>query len=366
MMKTIKLALLLSLPLSVHANEKFGGIYLDSSIPSDQIQLLKNDFTYLYNNKSEQVDSEFQLMAELPQVDGPHMYNWIYNRTKYIVGEDYSMTGRNLVKKKGYVFPSTPVPPSVTNRMQSYVGTIIMYNAGAELYLTGKLEKTLKGLWLDRKEVFATSPRVGILQIGEGLFAERFLVNKDKNSEANKIKRLGTIFHEARHGDGHSEHIGFIHTDCPSGHILSGLAACENYSNGSYALEAVALKNLVLNCTTCSIEDNTKLTAAIADSVSRVILRSHLKTEAQLLEEMKTFKGVIDFYEDYIAKSPSVGAAYIPELNRLKEKYKECEAQLKELETPIVPKVMDSKPEGTFVEASVEESSKLTNASLKK
>lgn len=366
MMKTIKLALLIALPLSVHANEKFGGIYLDSSIPAEHVQLLKSDFTYLYNNKSELVDSEFQSMAELSKVDGAHMYNWIFNRAKFIVGEDYSFTGRNLVKKKGHVFPATPVPPSVANRMQSYAGTIIMSNAGAELYLTGKLEKTLKGLWLERKEVLATSPRIGILQIGEGLFAERFLINKDKESEANKIKRIGTIFHEARHSDGNSEHIGFIHSDCPTGHLLSGLAACENYANGSYSLEAVALKNLLLNCNTCSIEDSTKLTASIADALGRVTLRSHVKTEAQLLEEMKTYKTVIDFYEDYIAKYPKVGAAYVSELERVKAKYKESDEQLKELQIPVVAKKMDAKPEGTFVEVSVEESSKMMKSSLNK
>lgn len=366
MMKTIKLALIFALPISVHANEKFGGIYLDSSIPSEHVQLLKSDFTYLYNNKSELVDSEFQSMAELSKVDGAHMYNWIFNRAKFIVGEDYSFTGRNLVKKKGHIFPATPVPPSVANRMQSYAGTIIMSNSGAELYLTGKLEKTLKGIRLDRNDVFATSPRVGILQIGEGLFAERFLINKDKESEANKIKRIGTIFHEARHSDGHSEHIGFIHSDCPPGHLLSGLPACENYANGSYSLEAVALKNLLLNCNTCSIEDSTKLTASIADALGRVTLRSHVKTEAQLLEEMKTYKTVIDFYEDFIAKNPKVGAAYVSELERVKAKYKECDDQLKELKTPVVAKKMDAKPEGTFIEVSVEESSKLMKSSLTK
>lgn len=366
MINPLKIALMISLPLSVSANEKFGGIYLDESVPSEHSQLLKKDLTYLFTNKSELVDSEFQTMAELSKVDGPHMYNWIFNRTKFIVGEDYSFSGRNLVKKKGYVFPSTPVPPSVANRMQSYAGTIIMSNSGAELYLTGKLEKVLKGLRLDRQDVFATSPRVGILQIGEGLFAERFLINKDKESEANKIKRLGTIFHESRHSDGNSEHIGFIHNDCPPGHLLSGLAACENYANGSYSLEAVALKNLLLNCTSCSVEDNTKLTASIADALSRVVLRSHVKTEAQLLEEMKIYKTVIDFYEGYIKNYPTAGAIYIPEQAKIKAKYKECEDQLKELHTPMVAKKMDAKPEGTFTETSVEESSRLMNSSLTK
>lgn len=366
MIKIFSMTFLLSLPLSLQANERFAGIYLDSSLPTSQASLLKDDFNYLYKNKFETVDSEFQSMAELPRVDGAHLYNWIFNRVKFIVGQEYDLKGRNLIKKKGYNFPATPLPPSVVNRANQFVGVVVMSNVGAELYLTGKLEKTLKGIRLDRNEVMAQSPRVGIIQVGEGLFSEKLSINKDSGSEANKIKRLGTLFHEARHGDGHSEHIGFLHTNCPQGHALAGFEACENYANGAYALEAAAVKNLLVNCITCSIEDKTKLTANIADALGRVVLRSHLKTQEQLLEEMRSYKSVIDFYEDYIAKNPKTGSAYVAELKKFKEKYKESENQLKELQTPVVAKKMDAKPEGIFTESSVESSSKLMDASISK
>lgn len=352
----------LTLSLTATAGEKFGGIDLDSSMPNSQIRTIKDDLKYLYSNPIKNVDPQFKSMASLPKVDGAHMYNWVYNRVKYIIGQDYKLYGRNLVKKTGHAFPATPLPPSVVNRSNQYAGIIIMANIGAELYLTGKRDKVLKGIKLDKKTVFAPSPRVGILQVGEGLFLERLLVNKEPHSEANKIKRLGTIFHEARHSDGHSEHIGFIHDDCPPGHALSGFAACEAYGNGSYSLEAVATKTMLLNCSTCSNEDKTKLSSAIADAFSRVVLRSHLKTEAQLLEEMTTYKNVIEFYVSYNAKNPT--EASIKELERLRAKLKECEDQLKELKTPVVAKELDPKPEGPFEEVSVEKSSKLMDASL--
>lgn len=364
MKKIAALSLVLTMSLTVEAGEKFAGIDFDSSMPHSQITTLKDDLKYLYTNPIKDVDSQFQVMAGLPKVDGTHMFNWLYNRVKYIIGQDYKLRGRNVVKKTGHTFPATPLPPSIVNRNNQYAGIIIMANIGAELYLTGKRDKILNGIKLDNKTVFAPSPRVGILQVGEGLFLERLLVNKEPHSEANKIKRLGTIFHEARHSDGHSEHIGFIHDDCPPGHTLSGFAACEAYGNGSYSLEAVATKTMLLNCSTCSNEDKTKLTAAIADAFSRVVLRSHLKTEAQLIDEMKTYKNVIAFYVDYIAKYPKGAEASIKELERLRAKLKECEEQLKELKTPVVAKELDPKPEGPFEEASVEKTSKLMNASL--
>ena len=102
--------------------------------------------------------------------DQTHLYNWVYNRVKFIIGEDYQLRGRNLVSLKGHRFTSTPIPPSVLNRTNQYAGTIIMSNVGAELYLLGKLDNILKGIKLDNKSVFAPSPRVGILQVGEGHF----------------------------------------------------------------------------------------------------------------------------------------------------------------------------------------------------
>lgn len=367
MSKILGTILLLSFSLSGHAGEKFAGIFFDSSLPASQLRIMKDDFTYLYNNPIKEFDPEFQTMSELTQVDGPHMYNWIYNRVKYVLGQDYQLSGRNLVKKKGHVFPATPLPPSIENRSNSLARIIIMYNAGAELYLTGKRDKVLNGIKLNNETVFASSPRAGIIQIGEGHFLERLLINKDLNSEANKIKRLGTIFHESRHGDGHSQHVGFIHDDCPIGHNMSGFAACDSYNNGAYSLEAVAMKTLLLNCLNCSNEDKTKLSVGIADSFNRVVLLSHVKTEAQLIEEMATYQKVIDFYLGYIPKVPKeIAEPSIKELDRLQKLMKVCEEQLKELKAPSIPKILDPKPEGPATEVSVEVSSQLMKASMGK
>lgn len=366
MKRTLALTLALTTSLSAIAGENFGGIELDASLPTSQVRTLKEDFSYLYSNPVKSIDSEFQSMAGLSKVDGPHMYNWIFNRVKYIIGESYQLRGRNIVKQAGHVFPATPLPPSLLDNTNQYARIMIMSNVGASLYVMGKKEKKLTGIKLGGKTVFAPSPRVGIVQVGEGLFLERLLINKEPSSEANKIKRLGTIFHEARHGDGHSEHTGFIHNPCPPGHALSGFDACEASANGAYTLEAVATKTLLANCRTCSNEDKTKLEASIADGFSRVVLRSHLKTEKQILEEIATYQGVIEFYVGYLAQNPSGSEVFVKELERLRAQVKQCEEQLKELRTPMTAQKLDPKPEGTFKEVLVEESSRLMNQSLKR
>lgn len=356
--------LLLLLSPTLKAQETFGGIYFDSSLPALQTSALKNDLSYLFQNTVKEVDPRLQEITGIVEVDGPEMYNWLYNRVKYIIGEDYNIWHRrNALTRRRHTFPSTPLPDFMTKSHDSFYGVVIMSNAGAELYLRGKRDKTLRGIKLNRKEIFATSPRVGILQVGSGLFMDKFLINNELNSEANKIKRLGTLFHEARHSDGNSKHIGFHHDKCPSGHPLSGLNACESSANGSYTTEAVTTKTLLLNCLTCSEEDRTKLTTLIADAYSRVVIHSHTKTEEQLLEEIKAYQNVVEFYIKYLETSPNYEPG-IRELARLRAEIAKCEAQLEELRSPRVAEELDSTPEGSYQEVDVESSSRLMRSSL--
>lgn len=359
------LSLLALFPV-VKAQENFAGIYFDSSLPALQTHALKNDLTYLFQTSYDHVDPDLQIVTGMPSVDGPHMYNWLYNRVKYIIGEDYHIWHRrNALTRRWHKFPNTPLPPFMTKSLESFYGVVIMSNTGAELYLRGKRDKILRGIKLDRKDVYATSPRVGILQVGAGLFRESFQINTELNSEANKIKRLATLFHEARHSDGHSEHIGFHHDKCPSGHPLSGLNACETSANGAYTTEAVATKTLLLNCHSCSQEDTTKLQAAVADAYSRVILVSHMKTEAQLLQEIEAYQRVVEFYIEYLQTSPHYEPG-IRELARLRAEIIKCEEQLAELRNPKIAEELDPTPEGPYQEVSVEASSRLMKATLNK
>ncbi|WP_417335824.1 hypothetical protein [Halobacteriovorax marinus] len=365
-MKFIILAMCLVAPVHLLAAESFGGIFLDSSIPSFQLHALKGDLTYLYKKEKVADDESFQTLLELDSIDGPTLYNWIYNRVKYIIGEEYQIRGRNYVTRRDFQFPSTPLPEDAFDSHDAYGGSVIMSNIGAGLYLDGKKKKILKGIKLQRKKVYATTPRVGILQIGQGLFADRIMINDNINSEANTIKRLGTLFHEARHSDGNGNHIGFYHHRCPIGHSLYGFSACEPYANGSYTIDAVATKKLLEDCKSCSLEDRSALEAKIADSFDRVVVLSHLKTEQELLEEMESYKKVIDVYTMLLETSPSTAQTSQQELERWSAKYQECADQLEELRSNPQPTSRDASPEGDFSELTVEESSRLIENSLKR
>lgn len=366
-MRKLQLTLLLSLlSLAPLAGEYFGGIFLDSSIPSQQTYLLKEDLSYLYQKSELAGDLALtKELFELEEIDGPILYNWIYNRVKFIIGEEYVIRRRDILTQSGFTFPSSPLPYHAFDKVDAYGGVVIMSNVGAGLYLEGKRDRKLKGLKINRKKVFAKTPRVGILQVGEGLFLERLLINGDMDSEANRIKRVGTLVHEARHSDGSGEHVGFIHSKCPVGHTLSGFDACEPYKNGAYSLEAALTKNLLEDCKTCSIEDKTKLEVAVADSFDRVVVLSHSKTEEELLNEMKAYKQVIDFYIGFIEMSPSQAETSKKELERFTLMFNESKAQLEELKNKPNPKTLSSTPEGSFNERDVDYSSNLIERSLR-
>lgn len=123
------------------------------------------------------------------------------------------------------------------------------------------------------------------------------------------------------------------------------------------------MKSLLLNCEACSIEDKTKLNTIIADSYSRVVIHSHVKTEKQLLEEIETYQRVVDFYVEHLKKNPNYEAG-IKELDRLRGKLKTSQDQLLELKNPKIAEKLDPQPEGTFQETRVEVSSQFMKKSI--
>lgn len=365
-MKTLA-ALSLALTLSTAAfAEDFAGIKFHSSVPTEQVEALKTDLKYLYQNPTTQSDAEFLAMSGLQVADGAHMHNWLLNRVKHVIGESFQLTEENIAVWFFHRFPKTPLPDAFKAMSGQQEVTTIMSNIGSALYLVGKKEKLLFGLKLDGKKVYAKSTRAGILQVGEGLFLERFLLNKDLHAPANSVSRLGTLFHEARHSDGNSEHTGFVHDECPVGHPYAGHAACEASSNGSYSLGAVAERNLLINCSSCSLPEKSALSASVADGFSRVVDKNLFAKKAELIERIRQAQEIIQMMKGLL------------DIRELKDKY---QAEIAKLEALVVlmqeelarlekeaPKVspLDPTPEGKYDEISVKNSTKIMNKSLKK
>ncbi len=363
MKKIAIVSLALAVSSFAQAGERFGGVDFHSSMPASQVRALKTDLSYLFRNPVSVVDTDFKNIAGLSRVDGENMHNWILNRVKYIVGQDYQLNSRNIVTKKGHKFPSTPLPD-----LSAYQeALVVMSNIGSAVYLSGKFDNTLYGLRLDGEVVYGKSTRVGILQVGEGLFHERFMVNKEPLSAANSISRLGTLFHEARHSDGNSKHTGFIHDKCPSGHAYEGLAACEASSNGSYSLGAYAERNLLKNCTTCSVEDKTVLSASIADNLGRIVVNTNNSRVKNIKNQIEFMEGIITSYKVIMTFVPSKKEKLQQEVAELQVKINNLKKEMAEImaSSSEAPKALDPKPEGDYSEISVLESSRLMKQSLR-
>ncbi len=107
------------------------------------------------------------------------------------------------------------------------------------------------------------------------------------------IARLMIVYHEARHTEVKSG--GNPHATCPTpfkdekgadmksiwtGRLLQGEAACDSTPFGSYGSSTILLKNVAMNCDSCS--EKVKMDADIyaADQIGRV-------TNSQAKEQMK-------------------------------------------------------------------------------
>ncbi len=365
-MKFLAVLTVLSCLSSAHALEEFGGISFHSSVPADQVASLKNDLRYVFTNPVTQSDAEFLSTTGLTAGTGDHLHNWIYNRVRYIVGENYDLRRNFRARPKLFFkYPKSPLPDGMSGNSINVV-QVVMSNLGGAVYLTGKKEDVLLGLDMDGDLVSVKSPRTGILQVGSGLFYEGFSINKsDVNAPANSVSRLGTLFHEARHSDGNGKSTGFLHDICPAGHQYEGHAACEVSGNGSYTLGALSERHMVQNCGTCTTEEKTILVARIADSFNRVFDRSKAQARATLLAELKTAKELLQMYQT--GSWPRTMRAQVDgEIRALRSKITTLEAQLANL--TIVPDVrpasLDPRAEGNFKEESVQKSAGLMRKSL--
>jgi len=117
---------------------------------------------------------------------------------------------------------------------------MIMANLGSAFYLTGRMHSSLSMLFLPGLPPLpVTSARIGVIQIGEGLFLPRFQPNPENpGSLSNSLFRLFTYFHEARHSDGNRKTLAFGHALCPEGHDYAKSHACDRNANGPYSVEA--------------------------------------------------------------------------------------------------------------------------------
>jgi len=271
-------------------------IMLSKSIKSGLRNKIEKDLSIIENFKfSAKTNKETLKTMGLNNLNSATASDWLNNRVNYIVSEKALSLFNLLVRRVVFVdnqdvdFPNpTVIPYSIGNALDATSdadeeGFTVMSNIGTALYFGGKQQRSVYGMKISRgllrkaEKVAVTSPRTGIIQIGEGLFASEIAVNENNpDAFANSISRIGTFFHEARHSDGNGESLGFFHAKCPAGHDYEGMPACDENLNGPYTIGALIMEEMTKSCgDMCSEKEKQTLKLMAIDSASRVMKTTH-------------------------------------------------------------------------------------------
>ncbi|MBC7690280.1 MAG: hypothetical protein H7222_00795 [Methylotenera sp.] len=343
----------------------------DASVPEEQKNQLSTDLERLRDVSLAELglklpDGKDLLqdtvrMMGLGNLSSHELLQWISDRVQYLVGESFTLTAKNLYapSQRGFVFENRSEMPTIETVASSGTpaptapGTVVMSNLGPAVYYAGKQQDMLMGLKVAGKKVPVTSPRSGILRVGPGLFMLKYMPNQtDASAVSNSIHRLGILFHEARHSDGHGKSLGFFHAICPSGN-LQGLNACDRNLNGPYQVGARMTQILTENCRlqgACSVAETEKLRVQYLDSYSRTLLEtsaSKASAGSDSQFEIEMLKSKISTCELLLSLTHTE-AAFCKEVDELRGKLAALEAAPAAMTSvPGLPSVeWDASPEG--------------------
>lgn len=298
-MKTTALFLFL-LILGISPAES-SDIVLSKRISSEYRTKIEKDLKLIENFKfSSEPESDTLDVLGIKRLDAPSVNQWLKARVHYLVDEKV-LTTTNMLFKESYfierhnvVYPeaeilpfSSSVLPNENNNSpkdNANTGFTILTNISSGLYIEGKQKEEVYGFRISRGLlrpsiiVDINSPRTGIIQIGEGLFSPDLRINTENpDALSDSIFRLGSLFHEARHSDGHGKSLGFAHTVCPKDHDYQGYLACDESLNGAYTVGKLMVSEMSKSCTDtlCNESEKEILRLMIIDYASRVLNKDH-------------------------------------------------------------------------------------------
>jgi hypothetical protein len=246
------------------------GIYFSSLIPDDQFQELDRDLKEIGAVPMTNPDPKIKSIMKLDDLSPSSLLGWLKERVHFIIEENFS-SDWNIIGD--FTFPNPGINPVAVGGNDAIQTSVMLTNFGSNQYLNEKKLSTLISYFLPGiGDVNVTSPRVGIIQIGSGFFNDDVLHARKISDERNarRTLQLALLFHEARHSDGHGEHLAFRHITCPENHSFAGQEACDANLNGPYSIEARFVNSIDRSCTTCSIREHDILRGAFFDLISRV------------------------------------------------------------------------------------------------
>jgi hypothetical protein len=291
--------------------QSIGNIKFDQSIWASDHKRIAKDLQVLDHIPIRADQSgEMRRIMKLKDTSPASMRTWLEDRVQYIVPEHFNFN-RNVTRTKVSQqdlaegdFQVSALDDSAASDESSSLRTFldelpksspeakagklvkVASNVGVALYDDCDTKKdecsvTIQG----HGKVRLSSPRTGIIQIGEGLFLEKSeFEDQELDDISYTISRLGTLFHEARHSDGNRKSpgvykelgtLGFYHVQCPKGHDLyqgkNSPYACDENLNGPYTIGALVVKSMVESCQWCSAKSKEGMRVLMADQFGRVV-----------------------------------------------------------------------------------------------
>jgi hypothetical protein len=260
----------LILLLSACAGGNPAGIQFDASVPSNQKGLMESDLRRLPTMQLGSGTAADLKTIGISDLSGPSLMAYLSARVRYVVGESFdykNSTQNSRVSDWRLNRQAALVDPTQLAQAQT-----VMWNLGSFLYLGAKENKEQVQLALGFLRLWVQSPRIAVVQVGEGMFDANAIDGVPLDATSNSFLRLATFFHEGRHSDGSGANAAFPHAICPSGDYKD-LYACENNSNGPYAVQVTLMRYFYNACQTqgCSQTELTGLTLSIADHQQRIL-----------------------------------------------------------------------------------------------
>lgn len=253
-------------------------IRFDGDVDADRSQAVLEAMSYLYYSPIQRFDADLKKVLKISNTNSTNLQNWLEARIAFIVDDDYDVVKNATLVEKNYQFenpnefPGELAESGFSEVVAASGKEIVMENIGAGFYLMAKKVKNLVAVHLSGiGNVNISSPRVGILRIGPGFYSNFKNGNEESLFDTIKIFQLSTLFHEARHSDGHGKSVGFPHAVCPKGHDYQGRWACDRSTNGAYTVGAHAHKALMENCQKCDQKARHELQIVYLDVANRVI-----------------------------------------------------------------------------------------------
>lgn len=251
----------------------------DPTVPADQQQLLQNDFQFLHSSNLVPSSAQDLQIIDISDLQASTMEAWLQVRIHLIVGEGFNAQSQVTETQ----LPIGELPQTISDQgvaSSSLQVETLMQNLGAMLFLQGISQQSLYTLNTPEGSMPVNSPRVGVVQVGQGMFdGTNSIPGTPMTSHANSMLRLATIFHEARHADGNGAYAAFPHAICPSGDY-AGQYACETNLNGPYSVQSVLLTDFANNCASCTANEQQGLLLMEADLASRLLPGAAFQNDA--------------------------------------------------------------------------------------